>query len=36
VGYNPFRARVKHRGDVWIVAGALTVIVALVIWALLG
>ena len=36
MGYNPFRASVKHRGDMVIVAAALIVIVALVGWALFG
>jgi hypothetical protein len=36
VGYNPFRARVQHRGDALIVAAALLVIAALVAWAAFG
>ena len=36
VGYNPFRARVAHRGDALIVGIALVVIAALVAWAVLG
>jgi hypothetical protein len=36
VGYNPFRARVQHRGDALIVAAAFVVIAALVAWATLG
>jgi hypothetical protein len=36
MGYNPFRARVKHRGDVAVVAAALLVIVALLAWAFFG
>jgi hypothetical protein len=36
VGYNPFRPRVAHRGDLLIVVAALLVIVALVLWALFG
>jgi chorismate synthase len=36
MGYNPFRVRVKHRGDVVIVAAAIVVVVALVAWALFG
>jgi chorismate synthase len=36
VGYNPFRVRVKHRGDVVIVVAAIGVIAALVAWALFG
>jgi hypothetical protein len=33
VGYNPFRPRVAHRGDPWIIAATLLVVVALVLWA---
>jgi hypothetical protein len=33
VGYNPFRPRVTHRGDSWIVAATLLVVVVLIIWA---
>jgi Tfp pilus assembly protein PilX len=36
VGYNPFRARVKHQGDVLIVAAALLVVAALLAWAFFG
>jgi hypothetical protein len=36
VGYNPFRQRVRHRGDLLIVVAALVVIGALVAWAALG
>jgi hypothetical protein len=36
VGYNPFRPRVAHRGDLFIVVAALLVIVVLVLWALFG
>jgi hypothetical protein len=36
VGYNPFRKRVKRRGDVVLVAVALVVVVALVVWATFG
>jgi len=36
VGYNPFRQRVKHQGDIAIVVGALVVVAALVAWALFG
>jgi hypothetical protein len=36
VGYNPFRQRVQHRGDILIVAAAFAVIVALVVWAVVG
>jgi hypothetical protein len=36
VGYNPFRARVKHAGDAAIVAAALLVIAALLAWAFFG
>jgi chorismate synthase len=36
VGYNPFRVRVKHRGDLAIVVAALVVIAALLAWAFFG
>jgi hypothetical protein len=36
VGYNPFRVRVKHRGDLAIVVAALLVIAALLAWAFFG
>jgi hypothetical protein len=36
VGFNPFRARVARRGDLWFVALGLAVTAALVAWALLG
>jgi hypothetical protein len=36
MGYNPFRASVKHRGDLAIVAIALVVVVGLVLWAAFG
>jgi hypothetical protein len=36
VGYNPFRKRVKRRSDIVVVAAALAVIVALVVWATFG
>jgi hypothetical protein len=36
MGYNPFRATVKHRGDMAIVAAALIVVVGLVLWAAFG
>jgi hypothetical protein len=36
VGYNPFRARVEHRGDFAIVAAALIVVAALLAWAFFG
>jgi hypothetical protein len=36
VGFNPFRARVSRRSDIAIVAAAFVVVVALVLWALLG
>jgi hypothetical protein len=36
VGYNPFRERVKHRGDLAMVVGALVVIALLLAWALFG
>ena len=36
MGFNPFRSRVDHRGDIIIVAAALLVILALVAWAIFG
>jgi hypothetical protein len=36
VGYNPYRKRVKRRSDIVIVAAALAVITALLVWAALG
>jgi hypothetical protein len=33
VGYNPFRPRVTHRGDPWIIVATLLVVVVLVLWA---
>jgi len=36
VGLNPFRSRVNRRADVIVVAAALVVIAALVIWAVFG
>jgi hypothetical protein len=36
VGFNPFREQVKHRSDIFLVAAALVVVVALVLWALFG
>ena len=33
VGYNPFRPHVAHRGDVFIIAATLVIVVALVLWA---
>jgi len=36
VGFNPFRAQVKRRSDIVFVAAALLVVIALVLWALLG
>jgi hypothetical protein len=36
VGLNPFRARAKRGTDVVVVAAALLVVAALVLWAVLG
>jgi hypothetical protein len=36
VGFNPFRARAKRGSDILLVAVALAVIVALVLWAVFG
>ena len=36
MGYNPFRARVKHRGDLLIVISAIAAVAALVAWAIFG
>jgi len=36
VGYNPYRKRVKRHSDIVIVAAALVVIAALLVWATLG
>jgi hypothetical protein len=36
VGYNPFRARVQHRGDLAVVVSALIVIALLLAWAFFG
>jgi hypothetical protein len=36
VGFNPYRKRVQRSSDVAIVAAALVVIAALVVWAALG
>jgi hypothetical protein len=36
VGFNPFREQVKHRSDIFLVAAALIVVIALVAWALFG
>jgi hypothetical protein len=36
VGFNPFREQVKHRSDIFLVAAAFIVVLALVAWALLG
>ncbi len=36
VGYNPFRARVEHRGDLAIVITAIVVVAALLAWAFFG
>jgi hypothetical protein len=36
VGFNPFREQVKRRSDIVLVAAALLVVIALVLWAVLG
>jgi hypothetical protein len=36
VGFNPFREQVKHRSDIFLVAAAFIVVIALVLWALFG
>jgi hypothetical protein len=36
VGFNPFREQVKRRSDIFLVAAALIVVVALVLWAVFG
>jgi hypothetical protein len=36
VGFNPFREQVKHRSDIFLVVAAFVVVLALVLWALLG
>jgi hypothetical protein len=36
VGFNPFRSQAKRSSDVIIVAVALVVVAALVLWAVLG
>jgi len=36
VGFNPFREQVKHRSDIFLVAAAFVVVIALLAWALLG
>jgi hypothetical protein len=36
VGFNPFREQVKHRSDIFFVAAAFIVVLALVAWALFG
>jgi hypothetical protein len=33
VGYNPFRKRVQHRGDLALVIAAVVVVALLVVWA---
>jgi hypothetical protein len=33
VGYNPFRPRVAHRGDAWVIAATVLVVIVLVVWA---
>jgi len=36
MGFNPFRQQQRHKGDYVLVAAALVVIAALVLWAFLG
>jgi hypothetical protein len=36
VGFNPFREQVKHRSDIVLVIAAFVVVLALLLWALLG
>jgi hypothetical protein len=36
MGYNPFRKRVQRTSDIYLVAGTLLVVAALVAWALLA
>jgi hypothetical protein len=36
VGFNPFRARVNRRSDILFVGAAIVVVLALLVWALLG
>ncbi len=36
MGFNPFREQVKHRSDIFLVAAAFIVVIALVLWAFLG
>lgn len=36
VGFNPFRQRVAHRGDIVIVVAAFIGVIALLVWAFLG
>jgi hypothetical protein len=36
VGFNPFREQVKRRSDIVLVAAALVVVIALVLWAVFG
>lgn len=36
VGFNPFRSRVERRTDAVVVAAALVVILALVLWGVFG
>jgi hypothetical protein len=36
VGFNPYRSRTKRTSDLALVAVALAVVLALVLWALLG
>jgi hypothetical protein len=36
VGFNPYRPRAKHRGDLVLVVVALVVVALLVAWAALG
>jgi hypothetical protein len=33
MGYNPFRPKVAHRGDSWIVVATVLIVIVLVLWA---
>jgi hypothetical protein len=34
MGYNPFRPKVAHRGDSWIVVATVLLVIVLVLWAI--
>jgi preprotein translocase subunit SecE len=36
VGFNPFREQTKRRSDIVLVVAAFAVVIALVLWAMLG